>query len=77
MQGTMWLFPNSRECRIGIRESGAVNRKLEAFSQEPEAGTGDSGIGESKIESRKPTARSRKPSVNSRQPKASTVPLKT
>lgn len=59
MQGTMWLFPDSREWelgtrepRAGSREPEAGSRKLEAVSQEPEAGTGDSGIWESRIESR-------------------------
>ena len=40
MQGTMWLFPNSREWRIGIRESGAVSRKQEAGSRKPKADSG-------------------------------------
>lgn len=45
MQGTMWLFPNSREWRIGIRESGAVSRKPEAESRQADSRqpTADSG----------------------------------
>lgn len=37
MQGTMWLFPDSREWGLGTREPGADSQKLEAVSQQTEA----------------------------------------
>ena len=58
----MWLFPNSREWRIGSRQQ--------------EAGTGDSGNQESKAGSRQPEAGSRQPTAGSQKPPLSHLKLK-
>lgn len=68
MQGTMWLFSDSREWGVGIRDWGLGalelgNQESKAISREPEAG------------SQKPGAGSPQPEADSRKPKNSTVPL--
>lgn len=59
MQGTMWLFPNSREWRIGSRQQEAGSRKP--------------GLGTRGIKNRKPEADSQKLAAVSQQPEAKSL----
>lgn len=68
MQGTMWLFTDSREWGVEIRDWGLGAREL--GNQESKAGNRDSGFGSRKqiAGSRKPEARSPQPTADSRKP---------